>query len=480
MTILLFISAFLIRLINLNQSLWLDESIVAKVVKTIPFHLIPTQLSPGDVHPPFYYMAVSAWTSLFGYSEVVLRMPSILFSLIAGWFVYKIGRLLKNHTTGLWAAAFFLFNPLIIYYSQEARMHMMAAMFLTIALYYFLSAIQPKPSKNDKTLFNVFAGFSMFTFYGSGFFIAAILIIYWFVIPMKIGIQKGNNKKSKLDWISTFVEMTKMMFSMTWGLLFSLLILSPLLYSQMLNAKAGLADLKNWSMALGKAELKNVAMIFLKFATGRLSWYPKISYYLVSGIPTALIWLAALFGVRKNKLFGYLFILPLLFGLFVSFWAPMMMYFRFLYLVPVMSILLAQSVIPMKIGIQKGLLNRFRIEYGMTALFLLFSLIYLLLPQFHREDWKELGRHLNENIPVYMILPSSDPVGYYRSDVRVFELRDIKKAVVPETIYVIPYTNEIYGLDHSQLLKEKGCMKESEQHFRGDLILEKWICLRNA
>lgn len=470
MATLVFLFAFLIRLINLNQSLWLDESIVAKVVKTIPLHLIPTQLSPGDVHPPLYYMAVSAWTALFGYSEVALRIPSILFSLITGWFVYKIGRMLKNHRTGLWAAAFFLFNPLIIYYSQEARMHMMAAMLLTIVLYYFLLVIQSKPKKNNIILFNIFTAFSMFTFYGSGFFIAAIIFI---------GVIFSKNK------LLTFVNLSI-------GLLISLLLLSPLLYFQMLNAKAGLADLKNWSMALGKAEIKNIAMIFLKFATGRLSWYPKISYYLVSGIPTALIWFIAFLGMRKNKLFGYLFILPLLFGLFVSFWAPMMMYFRFLYLVPVMCLLIAFGVIPVETGIQKkrksidcvpaGVYTELVERARMTVVicFIIFSLTYLLLPQFHREDWKGLGQNLNENTPVYMILPSSDPIGYYRSDVQVFELRDIKKTVVPEAIHVIPYTNEIYGLNHTELLKGKGCIKESEQHFRGDLILEKWMCLRNA
>jgi len=458
---LCFIFAFLIRLINLNQSLWLDESIVAKVVKTIPFHLIPTQLSPGDVHPPLYYMAVSAWTSLFGYSEVALRMPSVLFSLIAGWFVYKIGTMLKNHKTGLWAAAFFLFNPLIIYYSQEARMHMMAAMFLTITLYYFV--------KKDIFLFNVFTVFSMITFYGSGFFIAAMIIV---------GVFSGKKK------LSTFVYLSI-------GLLISLFLLSPLLYFQILNAKAGLADLKNWSMALGKAELKNVAMIFLKFATGRLSWYPKISYYLIAGIPTAFIWLVAVLGARKNKQLALIFVIPLFIGLFISFWAPMMMYFRFLYLVPVMSLLIAvqigepigkQIFKQIRVPIQNQIKRLIRTHIGFAILFFycVFSFVYLLFPVFHREDWKGLGKNLNENTPVYMILPSSDPVSYYRSDVRVFELRDIKKAVVPETINVIPYTNEIYGLNHAGLLKEKGCIKESEQHFRGDLILEKWKCLRNA
>lgn len=309
----------------------------------------------------------------------------------------------------------------------------------------------------------------MITFYGSGFFIAAMILV------------GAISSKRKL---LTFVYLSI-------GLLISLFLLSPLLYFQALNAKAGLADLKNWSMALGKAELKNVAMIFLKFATGRLSWYPKISYYLIAGIPTAIIWLFALRGALKNRLFALLFVIPLLIGLFISFWAPMMMYFRFLYLVPVMSILIAlqigepmgkQILKEIRIPIQNQIYRRIRTYIGFIILFFYcaFSFVYLFFSVFHREDWKGLGQHLNINTPVYMILPSSDPVLYYRSDVQIFELRDIKKAEVPETIDVVPYTNEIYGLNHTQLLQEKGCIKESEQHFRGDLILERWKCLRNA
>ncbi|PIV70851.1 glycosyl transferase family 39, partial [Candidatus Roizmanbacteria bacterium CG17_big_fil_post_rev_8_21_14_2_50_39_7] len=53
---IILIFAFFLRLINLDQSLWLDETIVVKVVQTIPFHLIPFQFSPGDFHPPLYYL----------------------------------------------------------------------------------------------------------------------------------------------------------------------------------------------------------------------------------------------------------------------------------------------------------------------------------------------------------------------------------------------------------------------------------------
>ncbi|PJA55943.1 hypothetical protein CO165_00980, partial [Candidatus Roizmanbacteria bacterium CG_4_9_14_3_um_filter_33_18] len=68
---------------------------------------IISKFSPTDFHPPLYYLFMKLWTNLFGYSEIALRMPSILFSLMTGYVVYLIG--------GVWAMAFFLFNPLIVY-----------------------------------------------------------------------------------------------------------------------------------------------------------------------------------------------------------------------------------------------------------------------------------------------------------------------------------------------------------------------------
>lgn len=454
---LILLCAFIFRLINLNQSLWLDEAVVAKVVRAIPFHLIPSQFSPSDFHPPLYYLVVSLWTKLFGTSEIALRFPSILFSLVTGWFIYKIGLHLKNKQVALWASIFFLFNPLVIYYSQEARMYMMATMFLMIALYYLLLLIKENQNSKFKLkrtiLFNLFSALSMFTFYGSAFFITAMIITGLFLVP------KRRDLRGRGFWLSI-------------GLLISLFLLSPLLYQQIMNARVGLADVKNWSVVLGKAELKNILMIFLKFATGRISWYPKWSYYIVAGIPTAIIWLSIALGIRKNKLLASLFILPLLFGLFVSLWAPMMMYFRYLYLIPVMSLLLASSTIEIKSNDKK--------KCGMTAIFIIFSFVYLLLPQFHREDWKGLTHTLQSESRVYMILPSSDPIAYYRDDIPVFELRTIETSDLPEYITIIPYTSEIYGFNYQQILKEKGCIKKSQMRFRGDLQLEEWICLRKA
>jgi hypothetical protein len=79
-----------------------------------------------------------------------------------------------------------------------------------------------------------------------------------------------------------------------------------------------------------------------------------------------------------------------------------------------------------------------------------------------------------------MILPSSDPITYYRNDLPVYELRDMERTSLPEFISVIPYTSAIYGFDYRKVLEDKGCLKKTEMHFRGDLSVEDWVCLKKA
>jgi len=237
------------------------------------------------------------------------------------------------------------------------------------------------------------------------------------------------------------------------------------LKEQLINAHTALQQVKNWSLVLGKAELKNFGLIFLKFATGRISWYPKLSYYLLAGIPTAFIWIVMLLGIKKDRFLILLFIVPLLLALCISFFIPMMQYFRFIYLIPIMSLLLAKTI-----DTQRTL------RALILGIFVVFTCIYVFNAGFYREDWKGLVKDVDIRIPVYMILPSSDPVIYYNSSISLFEIRNMQNINVPAHIQVIPYVEDIYGFDHSAILKEKGCVKTKETTYRGPLSLEEWTC----
>lgn len=431
----IFLLGFFLRLIALNQSLWLDESTTARVVQTFNFPDIVQKFSPTDFHPPLYYFFMKFWTNFSGYFEISLRFPSIIFSLLAGWFVYLIGKELKDKKTGMWAAVFFLFNPLIIYYSQEARMYMMVTFFLTGAIYYGIRSMS-KFSPQALILANLFLFLSVATFYGSIFFIAAL---YLYLLTTR---------------------QLKLLFGLLPGPILGLLSLAPLLAQQLRNSQVALQAVSNWSLVLGKANLKNLLLIPLKFSIGRISFEPKILYYGISGAWTILVFYFATKGARSKKaqLLPFLFLAPLILGFLASFFTPLLQYFRFLYLIPILSLFISNGA---KTSFSRGIL---------LAGFLVFSLVYLLFPQFHREDWKSLSQSLPEDSVVYILPSSKDPLLYYRKDLKTEDLRGEKKET---SVIVVPYVSEIYGYDYRrELMKGKYRLLE-EKAFRG-LTYERW------
>jgi len=447
--LLVFFFAFLIRLIALNQSLWLDEAVTAKVVMNYGFTEIVSKFSPTDFHPPLYYLFMKLWTNLFGYSEVALRFPSIIFSLLTGYFIYKIASLFHGSIVKLWPVVFFLFNPLIVYYSQEARMYMMATFLLTISLYYLIKMLlnqksKIKSQKLDVLFFGISIFFAFWTFYGSVFLIVTMLLYLLF----------------KKQYKSLFVSCCLF--------LVSLVLISPLLYQQLINSKIALSNVTNWSLVLGKANIKNLLLIPIKFSIGRISFHPKWLYWGIAGVWTGFVLFTIKTVLNKTvfiKTVFYLLIFPLILGFLVSFFTPMLQYFRFLYLIPIVCVLL---------GFGLSGQAKFNLRgYVLAGGFLMFSLMYLLLPQFHREDWKSLVSNLPKNKPVYMITASSDPVKYYNNNLNIKELRIVDYELNEKQITVIPYTADIYGYDYKKELKEKSYVLNKTTTFR-ELFFEEW------
>jgi uncharacterized membrane protein len=439
--LLVFFLAFIIRLIALNQSLWLDEATTAKVVKDYSYLGIITKFSPFDFHPPLYYLLMKLWTGFFGDSEIALRFPSVIFSLLTGWFVYLIG--------GIWAAAFFLFNPLIVYYSQEARMYMMATFFLTGALYFLISNIKYQKSKlhiKNQILFNLFIFLSLSTFYGSIFLVAAFLIYL---------LYKRQYKHFLICLFVIFVYF---------------LLASPLLLKQFANAQKSLNLVLNWKLVLGTVSLKNLLLLPIKFSFGRISFYPKWLYWGVLGVWGFLVWFFVVAGGIKNRLLFYLFLGPLVIGLLFSFFTPLLQYFRFLYLIPVMSLLLAKGT---KITIYQP--ARPAGGYIIIGGFFILSFVYLLNPQFHRENWKSLAASLSQDKPVYMIVPSSDALRYYRPEIRIIDWR-FNRNHFPNLneLVIIPYTADIYGFDYKKEIEKKGFTFKERRDF-GGVWYEIWV-----
>jgi len=452
--------AFIIRLIALNQSLWLDEAVTAKVVMNYSFFDIVSRFSPTDFHPPLYYLFMKIWTNAFGYSEISLRLPSVMFSLLTGYLVYLIGKKIKNTETGFWAMIFFLFNPLIVYYSQEARIYMMAVFLLSVATFLLIninylkdqvesSNVKSQMSKMSRlqfktlnfrlvSLFSIFITLSFLTFYGSIFLIAAFLLYLIF----------------KKEYSAVIISGLTLSIAM--------IFIWPLFSQQLANSKLSLQIVANWPMVLGTANLKNLLLIPMKFAFGRISFYPKYLYWLLAGCWTAVVWIFITKGILKNRWLGFILLFPLTAAFIFSFSTPLLQYFRFIYLIPIASLLISLAV--KSIWLKKVL----------AGIFLGLSLVYLLLPIFHREDWKSLGASIPAQSEVNVIIPSADALKYYRKDLILEDLRGIETTVnFKNEFLIIPYTSEIYGFDYKKILLKNNYTLVNAETFRG-VFYELW------
>ena len=421
----------LLRFIHLNQSLWLDEATTAMVALRYSIPQIVSVFSPTDFHPPFYYIFMHAWVGSVGSAEWMLRLPSVIFSLITAWTLYKIGLLLKKRELGMGAALLFLANPLAVYYAQEARMYMMATAFITLALYCYL--------KRSHVFFAIFSFLASVTFYGAYLFFAS-LIIYtaW----------------RKKDLRRAIILAT--------GPLVAFVLSAPLLFAQIEHASIRLEQVKNWSLVLGKNELKNLLLIPLKFSVGRVSIMPKVLYYLLGGVWTLYTVYLVIRGSAKRTDWAWFLVGPIVFGIVLSFIAPMMQYFRFLYVLPLFCLLMAAGI-----SSQRQL-------YTVVTILAAFTLYMVLSPSQLREDWRGLAARVLHQPAVYMVYSASDPLAYYTPQVKVRDLLAIQTRPPRERqIIVIPYVADIYGFPYQQELQKLGYKKTAVETVH-NLTLERW------
>lgn len=88
-----------------------------------------------EANPPLYYTLIHAWTPLFGQSATMLRLPSVVFSLLSVVLVYVAGReIFASARAGLTAALALALSANNIYYAQEARAYAMETAAIGVAI----------------------------------------------------------------------------------------------------------------------------------------------------------------------------------------------------------------------------------------------------------------------------------------------------------------------------------------------------------
>lgn len=82
---------------------------------------------------PLYYAFMKAWTAVAGYSEVSLRLPSVLFGVGTVLAIYALGRELADRRVGLGAASLIAMAPFFVTHAQQARMYALLPMLTALS-----------------------------------------------------------------------------------------------------------------------------------------------------------------------------------------------------------------------------------------------------------------------------------------------------------------------------------------------------------
>jgi mannosyltransferase len=117
-----------------GQSLWADEgnsaALAARSLATI------TRDAAHDIHPPLYYYCLHLWVRLWGNSEIALRSLSALAGTALVFATFLLGRELFPRRVAYVAALLAAISPFQVYYSQEARMYVLVALWSVLAVLF--------------------------------------------------------------------------------------------------------------------------------------------------------------------------------------------------------------------------------------------------------------------------------------------------------------------------------------------------------
>jgi mannosyltransferase len=128
-----------------HQGFWFDEANTALLVHFSPGKMLGL-IPQTESTPPLYYFIAWVWARVFGYGEAGLRSLSAVAGVLTVPVVYAAGSKLISRRVGLVAAAIAACNPLLIWYSQEARSYSLLVLLSAVSLLAFAYArAEPTP-----------------------------------------------------------------------------------------------------------------------------------------------------------------------------------------------------------------------------------------------------------------------------------------------------------------------------------------------
>lgn len=170
---LILLVGFALRLYQLGaEGLWYDETVSLYLAQSNPLEII--RHTAGDIHPPLYYLFLSGWGQLAGFSEFSAAFFSLWFAVLLIALVYRITRnwYPARYVAPL-AALLIALSPYNIWYSQEVRMYTLGAALGLLSVYFLRRLVaQNKILTRDFFIYVLATALGLYTLYYFLFLIA--------------------------------------------------------------------------------------------------------------------------------------------------------------------------------------------------------------------------------------------------------------------------------------------------------------------
>jgi mannosyltransferase len=153
-----------------DKSVWWDEGLAAWAARQ-PLADIARWTS-ADVHPPLYFWMLHFWRLGSGDSEFSLRLLSAAIGVLTVVAAYLLGREVAGRRTGLLAALLVGLSRFDVWWSQEMRMYVLAALLATLSL-WFAMRFWDRGRLVDGGLYVLFTVAGLYTLY----LLALVLVV---------------------------------------------------------------------------------------------------------------------------------------------------------------------------------------------------------------------------------------------------------------------------------------------------------------
>lgn len=359
MIFLILLLAFIVRLVGINQSLWLDEAAQALMSRG---NLYDLWTQNADFHPSLFHSLLHFWMKISS-NEVFMRLLPVCFGVLSIWVVYSFCQKIFGEKIARISAYLLAVSPFAVWYSQELRGYSLLVLMSLLSVEMFYEKKWKK-----YTIVNVLGFFTNYMY------VFVIFSEFIFLLLRK------NNK----DLIKFFKSQIL--------LALAFLFFMPEFLLQIKTASLLTTTLPEWRNLSSPNFLIAIPLTIFKFTAGKIAMsgnFLMIFYAAVVVLTIGYILLKNYLTKSKETMFITVMVfVPLLSAWAVSFFIPINNPPRLIFILPFILISIALFVEKFN---DKHLIYIFTI----ISFFGIFMQNYI--PKNQKEDWRGAVDFINKN-----------------------------------------------------------------------------------